>query len=291
MGMVFSWSCRVWPQAHERQDDEHFLSSAGIINMTPPDTKPDMYTSQQLLDLQHTLYASSNPTRRWLHCSRRDWILEQINTTGKGVLRALEVGPGSGIYLPALAAVANQLVAADIEAAYLEQAQGFRETLGNLECILDDITNTGLEPASFDLILCTEVIEHIPDVPAALAGLEHLLAPGGKLILSTPQKYSPLELCARIAFLPGVIQLVRMVYREPIIETGHISLQTEKQLRRALDGAGLRVESTHKSGFYLPLVAEFMGETGRKCLAWCESRLRGSFASGLLWTQYWVLGK
>ena len=73
---------------------------------------------------------------------------------------------------------------------------------------------------------CAEVIEHIADAHAALCGLEKLLKPGGTLILSTPQRYSPLELCAKIAFLPGFIQLVRLIYREPILETGHIKVLT-----------------------------------------------------------------
>lgn len=264
-------------------------SGPDIPGAGSPSKDRDADTDRQLVELQDTLYESSNPTRRWLHCARRDWIMDRIQSLGAGAANALEVGPGSGIYLPALARVAERVVAADIEEAYLARARALGDSLANLVCIQDDITSSRLEPESFDLILCTEVIEHIPDVRCALAGLERLLAPGGTLILSTPQKYSPLELCARVAFLPGIIGLVRLVYREPVIETGHISLQTERQLRELIEATSLTVESTHKSGFYLPLVAEFMGETGRDMLRWMESRLRGSVASGLLWTQYWIL--
>jgi len=249
------------------------------------------HTDLELVDLQETLYTSRNPTRRWLHCSRRDWIVEHIQAVSSHLPRALEVGPGAGGYLPTLARVADELVAADIEEAYLDQARTLCESIAGLTCIKDDITATNLSADSFNLILCTEVIEHIVDSDAALCGLRKILVPGGTLILSTPQRYSPLELCAKIAFLPGVIHLVRLIYREPIIETGHINLLTEKRLRAQIEAAGLRVQEEYKSGFYLPLVAEFMGHTGLALLQWCEQKLRGSRFSGLLWTQYYILTK
>ncbi len=250
-----------------------------------------MQTDRQLVDLQETLYTSRNPTRRWLHCTRRDWIVSRIQSLPGTMHKALEVGPGAGGYLPILAEVAQELVAADIEDAYLGQARAIAQTIPGLSCVKDDITATTLEPGSFDLVLCTEVIEHIASSQAALCGLEKLLKPGGTLILSTPQRYSPLELCAKIAFLPGIIQLVRLVYREPIIETGHINLLTESVLKEQLDEAGLHIQAQFKSGFYLPLVAELPGDTGLRLLQWCEKKLQGSRLSWLLWTQYYILTK
>lgn len=249
----------------------------------------DEPSQQELRELQHTLYSSRNLTRRWLHVSRRDWIVAAIRRSGSGLERALEVGPGSGVYLSVLAEVAGSVVAADVEDAYLDQARELAESLEQLTVVRDDITASTLEPGGYQLVLCTEVIEHIADSESALAGLAKALSDEGVLILSTPQKFSPLELVARIAFLPGVIQLVRWVYREPIIPTGHINLMTEGQLRRQLAGAGLRVEESFKTGFYLPLIAEFGGDWGMRFLQWCESKLRGSRLSWLLWTQCYIL--
>jgi SAM-dependent methyltransferase len=193
--------------------------------------------------------------------------------------------------LPVLAGAAEEVVAADIEEAYLRQARVLAESIPGLSCVEDDITATLLPENKFELILCTEVIEHIANSEAALCGLAKLLAPGGTLILSTPQRYSPLELCAKIAFLPGVIQLVRLIYREPIIETGHINLLTEAGLKEQLAEVGLQITLEYKSGFYLPLVAEFFGTRGQVLLQWMEKKLRGSRLSGLLWTQYYILTK
>ncbi len=248
-------------------------------------------TKSELVELQETLYTSRNPTRAWLHVSRRDWITAALESSaaGRDVGLAIEVGPGSGVYLPLLSRLSGRVIAADIEQEYLEHAGLLTDSLPNLSCQTDDITRSDLPAGAFDLVLCTEVIEHIADSPAALAGLRRLLAPGGRLVLSTPQRYSPLELFAKIAFLPGIIDIVRLIYREPIIPTGHINLLTEKALKDQLAAAGFVILDEHKCGLYLPVVAEALGGVGLKIEQWIEKRIRGTWLDFLLWTQCYVL--
>lgn len=52
--------------------------------------------------------------------------------------------------------------------------------------IVSDITAIPRPDASFDAVLCTEVLEHVPDAVAALKELTRLIKPGGKLILTAP---------------------------------------------------------------------------------------------------------
>jgi SAM-dependent methyltransferase len=248
-----------------------------------------MASEHELVALQETLYRSSNPTRRWLHCARRDWIIAALRRHAPAYsARALEVGPGSCIYLPVLARLFNEVVATDIEPAFLRHAAPLRHSLPNLQLALDNICDTALPPASFDLILCTEVVEHIADSAAALRGMRRLLKPGGLLVLSTPQRYSPLEQAARIAFLPGVIALVRRIYQEPVLETGHINLMTARTVQRQLRDARFAVREQHQSGMYLPLFAEFGGASALRLEQWLERKVRGTAAGGLLWTQYYI---
>jgi SAM-dependent methyltransferase len=244
----------------------------------------------ELVALQRTLYESRNPTRRWLHTSRRDWIasrLERLAAT-RDSRRALEVGPGSGVYLPLLATLYEEVVASDVEPAYLEHARGLCGEHRNLKLVIDDIARTHLEPASFDLVLCSEVVEHLPDASAALASIRGLLRSGGVLVLSTPQRYSPIEVLGRLAFRPGIVRLVRRLYREPILDPGHVNVLTARQVVSDMAAAGFRIIEAKRAGLYLPVLAELGGSVALRLERRLEARLRGGRAEGLLWTQCYV---
>jgi SAM-dependent methyltransferase len=240
--------------------------------------------SHPLVELQETLYTSRNPTRRWLHTTRRDWIQKAVAGAGPG-RRALEVGPGSGVYLPALLQHFDEVSALDVETAHLRHLE---PRFPQVELIEGDVTGTVDVSEPFDLILCSEVVEHIPDSAAALRGMAALLRPGGTLILSTPQRFSPLELASKVAFLPGIVSIVRAVYREPVLEQGHVNLMTRRTVRRQLAEAGFVVERDFLSGVYVPLLAEFGGRAGLSLARRAEGLLRRSPLAWLLWTQYYV---
>jgi SAM-dependent methyltransferase len=52
--------------------------------------------------------------------------------------------------------------------------------------IVSDIVAIPAPDASFDVVLCTEVLEHLPDPLAALREFSRLLRPGGQLIITAP---------------------------------------------------------------------------------------------------------
>lgn len=52
--------------------------------------------------------------------------------------------------------------------------------------IVSDITDMPIEDGHFDAVLCSEVLEHVPDPVSALAELTRVLRPGGTLIITAP---------------------------------------------------------------------------------------------------------
>lgn len=52
--------------------------------------------------------------------------------------------------------------------------------------IVGDITDIAAPSASFDAVLCSEVLEHVPEPTHALDEFARLLKPGGQLILTAP---------------------------------------------------------------------------------------------------------
>lgn len=53
-----------------------------------------------------------------------------------------------------------------------------------------DITSLPFKSNSFDLVLCSEVLEHIPNWKPVLLELKRVLKSGGSLIISTPNSFS-----------------------------------------------------------------------------------------------------
>jgi SAM-dependent methyltransferase len=61
------------------------------------------------------------------------------------------------------------------------------------EFLNNTLQDANVSSASFDLITCISVLEHIPEDKAALQIIWSLLRPGGKLILTLPAMSQPLE--------------------------------------------------------------------------------------------------
>jgi SAM-dependent methyltransferase len=66
--------------------------------------------------------------------------------------------------------------------------------------IVSDITSIPEEAGSFDCILCSEVLEHLPDPGKALDEFARLLKPGGVLVLTAPfaslVHFAPFHYCS-----------------------------------------------------------------------------------------------
>ena len=244
-----------------------------------------------LFELQETIYQSGNYTRRRLHQTRLSWVANSIDkyAAGAPIDRAIEYGPGSGIYLPILSGNFKSIVAADIENSYLNGILPLVDKIDGLSLVADDILDTKLPKEYFGLILCSEVLEHVINPERAIKTLYQILKPGGIAIVTTPQRYSLLELCCKVAFLPGVIQLVRMIYRESILETGHISLRSSIEFHSSLANAGFEILEEEKFGLYVPLIAEFGGSIGGRFIENLERRFKNTFFNRLFWTQAYVL--
>jgi ubiquinone/menaquinone biosynthesis C-methylase UbiE len=96
----------------------------------------------------------------------------------------LEVGPGPGLLLEALAARPGRVVALDIAAEMLRRAQARLRARGlHALLIRGDILAPPLASARFDAIVMTFVFSAVPDGPRAMHQLARLLRPQGRLIL------------------------------------------------------------------------------------------------------------
>ena len=176
------------------------------------------------------------------------------------------------------------MVAIDIEDAHIAQLRKTADRFPTLKLMVGDL---GLQqwPEKFDLVLCSEVIEHVAEPKSFMAGLAKAVQPGGILILSTPQPWSLMELTASIALSPIIIGLTRIIYREPVLPTGHISVMPHYKVIDMLRDNGFEVLTSNYFGLYVPLIAEFGGKLGVSILRRLEKSLQRHGPRGVLWTQ------
>lgn len=101
--------------------------------------------------------------------------------------RVLDAGCGVGYGSAALAARAAFVAAFDVS---IEAVEAARQTYarGNLAFLAGRAEQMPFLDASFDLIVAFEVIEHLEDWRGLLGEARRLLAPGGQLIISTPNR-------------------------------------------------------------------------------------------------------
>ncbi len=91
--------------------------------------------------------------------------------------RILDVGCGKGRLAKFLANRGASIVGVDLVYAFLLVA---RRNVGRASFVRGTATNLPFRDASFDAALCVEVLEHIPNLEAAIRELSRILVPGGR---------------------------------------------------------------------------------------------------------------
>lgn len=133
---------------------------------------------------------------RWWDPTSEFKPLHEINPLRMGLLtsitslsgkRVLDIGCGGGILAEAMARQGAEVVAIDMAEASLSVAR-----LHQLESKLDiDYRRIPAEelaeqePASFDVVTCLEMLEHVPDPSAIVAACQKLVKPDGEVLFST----------------------------------------------------------------------------------------------------------
>lgn len=131
-------------------------------------------------------YSHPNPLINWLFWQRLRVVMDYIQRRAP-YERVLDFGCGSGVMLPFLCGLSAQVTALDVDLRPFEQVSRLRPFPPNL-AVHDarQMTLKDLPPASFDLIVATDVLEHVDDLPAVLADMRALLKPIGQIVISGP---------------------------------------------------------------------------------------------------------
>ena len=153
----------------------------------------------------------------------------------------LDMGCGSGRHV----AAAHQLedvnvIGADLSLDDLEATRErlrFHDTVGacgrgSWAICNADINRLPFADAFFDLVICSEVLEHIPSHEKALAEVVRVLKPGRDLIVSVPRQW-PERICWALSD------------RYFNVNQGHVRIYTKKELVSLLEKAGVKPWAGH----------------------------------------------
>ncbi len=148
--------------------------------------------------------------------------------------RILDLGCGSG----ALGALLKQQGAREVVGIELDE-----EAAGRARQRLDEVIVTDLDrldalpfsPATFDVAICADVLEHLADPWHTLAMVANVLVPGGLLVASIPN-------IRHESVVLGLLAEGRFGYDdEGILDRTHLRFFTLTGVRALIEGAGFEI--------------------------------------------------
>jgi 2-polyprenyl-6-hydroxyphenyl methylase/3-demethylubiquinone-9 3-methyltransferase len=116
---------------------------------------------------------------------RLDWIDGLVPLAGR---RVLDIGCGGGILSDSMARKGAEVTGIDLSSKALRVAQLHALEASTPNVNYREISAEALaleQPASFDVVTCMEMLEHVPDPSSVVKACSQLVKPGGWVFFST----------------------------------------------------------------------------------------------------------
>lgn len=144
-------------------------------------------------------YAHTNPLISFLFWRRLHLTINYIEKH-EPFESILDFGTGSGVMLPFLGTISQNVTATDIDITPLDKMSGyypFDQCIKIVNCRENQFKHLPTE--SYDLIVALDVLEHIQDLDSTLRWLYALLKPGGRIVFSGPTENVLYQIGRRLA--------------------------------------------------------------------------------------------
>jgi 2-polyprenyl-6-hydroxyphenyl methylase/3-demethylubiquinone-9 3-methyltransferase len=138
---------------------------------------------------------------------RVGFYLQQLGDLGGR--RVLDAGCGGGLVARELAAAGAEVVGVDRSRGSLGVASRAVGAIGSFAPAQGRLERLPFAAGAFDAVVAADVLEHLPDLPAAVAELARVLAPGGSFVFDTVNR----TFWSWFTAVFGLEQVLRMVPR------------------------------------------------------------------------------
>ena len=133
-----------------------------------------------------------------------DFILDEIMCSDTGGMNCLDIGCSSGLVTAAIAPRFAHTIGLDIDQRALwDRDDSEREPADFIE---GDAMRLPFQASTFDIILCLQVYEHVPDDKILAAEIFRVLKPDGTVLFSGPNLLFPIEPHYHLPFLQWLPQ-------------------------------------------------------------------------------------
>jgi len=126
--------------------------------------------------------------------ARQRWVLRTLDRVGRTaeIGRMINVGCGEGDIDSDFRRSSGDLVACDLNEGDVAYARALNADVAGIEYLVSDAQQLPFDDASFDVVCCLEVIEHVVDPRACLRELARIVRAGGHVVLTCPSARFPL---------------------------------------------------------------------------------------------------
>jgi len=151
-----------------------------------PEAKPDeTKVKRYYIDVErYDWVIDPKYPEKLFHVWREHEIAKWINRYGQGAA-ALDLGCGTGLITRHLKN--TLIVALDINQWAVAKAKSYSTNV--VQCVAGDAEHLPLACDIFDVVVCTDVLEHLPSPERALGQIFRVMKPGAILIGEVPSKH------------------------------------------------------------------------------------------------------
>ena len=180
-------------------------------------------------------------------------------------MRALDLGAGSGAVTLPLATLFGHVDAVDIDTEALARLRSRSAELGRTNvAVFEGDAAAFCDVAPYDVVLASDMIQHVPDTEALLATIVSLVRPGGLLLATIANGYGPFEMrnwhLNPRARLVRVRWIRRLLGKAPYRAGGDVAhFFTFRQIVDRFREHGFALVEARNSDWLLPLVGSLPG--------------------------------